>query len=212
MTNAYPQSYLADAKSHLGACTDYLINRCGIATDRIGYLFSVSPIMKSFQAGDPGVVGGLSGAELGARIYEGLYAGETAPAPAPLQDGRTAEYWGGWALAHFQWYWDKSFKWIFARTTMSALLAKYSVYHEMDIARFLEDFKMELDSIEVEPNLRRIRRACGYSQAELAKISGINIRNIQLYEQRVQDINRASAASLRELAKSLACSIEDLME
>lgn len=212
MTNAYPQSYLADAKSHLGSCTDYLINRCGIAADRVGYLYSVSPIMKSFQSGDPGVVGGLSGAELGARIFESLYAGEAAPVPAPLQDGRTAEYWGGWALAHFQWYWDKSFKWIFSRTTMSALLAKYAVYHEMDISRFVEDLKAELDSVEVDTNLRRIRRACGYSQAELAKISGINIRNIQLYEQRVQDINRASAAALRELAKSLACSIEDLME
>lgn len=86
--NAYESFYLPEAKSHLGACTDYLINRCGIAADR----------------------------------------------------------------------------------------------------------------------------AVGYSQSELARRSGVNIRNIQLYEQRVQDINRASAASLAALAQCLSCSIEDLME
>ena len=63
-----------------------------------------------------------------------------------------------------------------------------------------------------EPNLRRLRRAVGCSQAELARRSGVNVRNIQLYEQRVQDINRASAASLSALAQCLSCSIEDLME
>ena len=48
--------------------------------------------------------------------------------------------------------------------------------------------------------------------SELARRSGVNVRNIQLYEQRVQDINRASAASLSALAQCLSCSIEDLME
>jgi hypothetical protein len=40
----------------------------------------------------------------------------------------------------------------------------------------------------------------------------VNIRNIQLYEQGVQDINRASASTLTSLALPLACTIEDLME
>ena len=40
----------------------------------------------------------------------------------------------------------------------------------------------------------------------------MNIRNIQLYEQGVQDINRASAATLASLARPLACMIENLME
>ena len=57
-----------------------------------------------------------------------------------------------------------------------------------------------------------IRRAAGYSQAELSRLSGVNIRNIQLYEQGVQDINRASAATLASLARPLACMIENLME
>ena len=92
------------------------------------------------------------------------------------------------------------------------LLGKYSVYHEMDVSRFLEDFIQELESASVEKNLRRMRLAAGYSQSELSRHSGVNIRNIQLYEQGVQDINRASASTLASRARPLACTIEDLME
>lgn len=70
----------------------------------------------------------------------------------------------------------------------------------------------ELESVKVEKNLRRMRLAAGYSQSELSRLSGVNIRNIQLYEQGVQDINRASASTLASLARPLACAIEDLME
>lgn len=210
--NAYETFYLHEAKSHLGVCTDYLINRCGIAADRVGGVYATSPVMTAFGRGEPAVVSGISGVELGQRLYRGLYGREDAPAWTGDATGRSCEYWGGWALAHFQWRWNRSFKWIFARTRLSDILAKYPIYHEMDVERFLDDFMKELESVPVEPNLRRIRRAVGYSQAELARKSGVNIRNIQLYEQRVQDINRASAASLAELARCLSCSIEDLME
>lgn len=209
---AYEKFYLPEAKAHLGACTDYLINRCGIAADRVGSMYATSPLMKQFARGEPTVVSGISGIELGQRLYRGLYGREDAPEPAAGGGGRSCEYWGGWALAHFQWHWNRSFKWIFARVRFSEVLAKYAVYHEMDITRFLEDFMQELETVVVEPNLRRIRRAVGYSQMELANRSGVNVRNIQLYEQRVQDINCASASSLAALAQCLSCSIEDLME
>ena len=212
MTSAYPRSYLPDAKAHLASCTDYLVNACRIAADRVGYIYVNFPVMRMFERGDPGVVAGISGLELGQRIYRTLYGRDSSPEAPPRSNGRSVEYWGGWALAHFQWQWDKSFKWIFARTTMSGILSKYPVYHEMDITRFLEDFKDELDSVDIETNLGRLRHAAGLSQSGLAKLSGIHLRNIQLYEQRVQDINHASAARIRELAKCLSCSIEDLME
>lgn len=210
--NAYESFYLPDAKSHLGVCTDYLINRCGIAADRVGRLYATSPVMKAFGRGEPAVVSGLSGIELGRRLYCGLYGLEDAPEWTGDATGRSPEYWGGWTLAHFQWHWNVTFKWIFARTGLSGVLAKYAVYHEMDIMRFLEDFMADLKATPVEPNLRRIRCARGYSQAELARRSGVNVRNIQLYEQRVQDINRAAASTLANLAQCLSCAIEDLME
>lgn len=210
--NAYERFYLPDAKSHLGVCTDYLVNHCRIAPDQVGEVYATSPVMKAFGRGYPAIVSGISGIELGQRLYRQRFGREEAPDWTGDAHARSCEYWGGWALAHFQWHWNKSFKWIFARTRLSDILAKYPTYHEMDIARFLDDFMRELESVQTEPNLRRIRRAVGYSQSELARRSGVNVRNIQLYEQRVQDINRASAASLAELARCLACSIEDLME
>ena len=47
-----------------------------------------------------------------------------------------------------------------------------------DVSRFLEDFMLELESVSVEKNLRRMRLAAGYSQLELSRLSGVNIRNI----------------------------------
>ena len=209
---SYNEVYLNEAKRHLGVATDYLANACRIPADRIGDIYAYSPTMVLFGRGDPGVVAGMSGTELGMRLFREIRPDEEAPAPVISTAGRSPEYWGGWALAHFQWYWCKTFRWIFARASMSDVLGKYSVYHEMDISRFLEDFMQELESVKVEKNLRRIRLAAGYSQSELSRLSGVNIRNIQLYEQGVQDINRASASTLASLARPLACTIEDLME
>ena len=209
---SYNEVYLNEAKRHLGVATDYLANICRVPVDRIGYIYASSATMVLFGRGDPGVVAGLSGTELGHRLYQEIRPEEEPPVAVNSVAGRSPEYWGGWALAHFQWYWCKTFRWIFARVSMSDLLAKYGVYHEMDVSRFLEDFMRELESVNVEKNLRRIRLAAGYSQSELSRLSGVNIRNIQLYEQGVQDINRASASTLAALARPLACAIEDLME
>ena len=209
---AYESFYLPEAKRHLGVCTDYLVNVCGVAADRVGDIYGESGTMRQFGRADPGVLAGLSGTELGQRLFRELRAGEEPPEPVRGGPGKSPEFWGGWALAHFQWHWCTTFRWIFERTTLSALLAKYSVYHEMDISRFLEDFMADLRAVATEPHLRRIRRAAGLSQSELARETGVNVRNIQLYEQRAQDIDRASAATLAALARRLGCSIEDLME
>ena len=61
-------------------------------------------------------------------------------------------------------------------------------------------------------HLRRQRLAAGLSQSELAALSGVNIRNIQQYEQRAKDINRAAAGSLQFLARVLGRRIESLRE
>ena len=210
-TRAYSDIYLNEAKRHLGVATDYLVNVCGFPPERVGRIYAGNPTARLFARGDPGIVAGMSGIELGQRIYRETQAGTEAPPPVRAVE-KSPEYWSGWALAHFQWHWCKTFRWIFARTTLTEIVAKYRVYHEMDISRFVEDFMAELVSVKVMPNLRRLRQAAGLSQSGLARASGVNVRNIQLYEQRVQDINRASAATLAALARPLACTIEDLME
>lgn len=49
---------------------------------------------------------------------------------------------------------------------------------------------------EGDSNLKRIRENRGLSQAELAEQSGVNLRNIQMYEQRVNGIDKAQANML----------------
>ncbi|MDE6790153.1 MAG: helix-turn-helix domain-containing protein [Clostridia bacterium] len=61
-------------------------------------------------------------------------------------------------------------------------------------------------------NLKRIRTDKGYSQKQLAELSGVSLRSIQTYEQRQKDINKAQSDSLFHLAKALCCKMEDLLE
>lgn len=63
-----------------------------------------------------------------------------------------------------------------------------------------------------ETNLKRIRTTKGYSQKQLAELSGVSLRAIQTYEQRQKDINKAQSDSLHRLAKVLDCKMEDLLE
>ena len=63
-----------------------------------------------------------------------------------------------------------------------------------------------------ETKLKRIRLIYGCSQRELAEMSGVSLRSIQMYEQRNKDINKAQAESLYCLAKALGCTMEDLLE
>ncbi len=52
----------------------------------------------------------------------------------------------------------------------------------------------------------------GCSQSQLAKMSGVSLRSIQMYEQRNKDINKAQAETLLRLARTLGCRMEDLLE
>lgn len=63
-----------------------------------------------------------------------------------------------------------------------------------------------------ETNLKRVRTAYGFTQAELAERSGVSLRSIQMYEQRNKNINKASADTMYSLAKVLGCTMEDLIE
>ena len=57
-----------------------------------------------------------------------------------------------------------------------------------------------------------MRESRGLSQAELAKESGVKLRSIQMYEQRVNDIDKAQAQTVYKLARVIGCNVEDLPE
>ena len=65
---------------------------------------------------------------------------------------------------------------------------------------------------EGDTNLKRIRENRGLSQAELAEQSGVNLRNVQMYEQRVNGIDKAQSNILYKLSRVLGCNVEDLLE
>ena len=52
----------------------------------------------------------------------------------------------------------------------------------------------------------------GLSQSALSKMANVELRSIQMYEQRHNNINKAQAETLHKLSKVLGCNIEDLLE
>lgn len=60
-------------------------------------------------------------------------------------------------------------------------------------------------------NLKRLRQEKGLTQIELSRLSGVNFRMIQHYEQGDKDIKKAAAETVFKLAKALDCNITDLI-
>lgn len=208
---AYNELYLNDAMNVLANAFDYAINVCKLEPDWFAALFLHSNTSVQFERGNPTIISGKTGEELARSVLEEAYPNEKLPDFAFSLE-RTPEYWAGWALAQYQWASAKRFKDIFERIPLSEIIAMYPVYHEMDISRFNELMDKKYNEFIAETKLRRIRKSRQLSQGELAKLSGINIRSIQLYEQRVNDIDKAQAQTLYKLSRILGCDIEDLLE
>lgn len=59
--------------------------------------------------------------------------------------------------------------------------------------------------------LKEVRKSRGLTQKELSKLSLINLKTIQKYEQGVIDINNANIYTLYKLANTLNCHIWELL-
>ena len=88
----------------------------------------------------------------------------------------------------------------------------YFVYHEMDIMKFVEAINEKWDQYYTETNLKRLRKIAGLSQRELADLSGVALRQIQLFEQKKRNINHTRAIDVLKIGKVLGCKSEDLLE
>ena len=123
----------------------------------------------------------MSGIELGKAIIKKAYNKKDVPNPSFSED-RSPEYWAGWALAEYQWFSGRRFKDIFERIPLSKIINMYSVYHKMDISQFIGSMEKFYTETILETKLKRIRENRGISQSELAKLSGVELRSIQMYE------------------------------
>ena len=211
MTHAYNEFYLSNAKDRLSAFFDYAINDCKMAPEWITSLFVTTGYAEQFERGNPAFVAGMSGVELAQAVILKAYGEKELPQPTWSEE-RSPEYWAGWALASYQWYSARRFKDIFERVPLEDIIRMYPVYHEMDIRHFIDDMEVRYKAAEGESNLKRIRESRGLSQTELAEQSGVNLRNIQMYEQRGNNIDKAQAQILYKLSRTLGCHVEDLLE
>ena len=211
MTHAYNKSYLSSAKNRLAQFLDYAINDCGFKSDWVSKLFIISGFAEQFERGNPTIIAGMSGVELAQNIINKIYSDKELPEPNFAKD-KSPEYWAGWALAEYQWYTGKRFKDIFEYVPLSKIISMYSVYHEMDISQFIEALNNIYINTNADTKLKRIRENRGLSQSELALNSGVHLRSIQMYEQKVNDIDKAQAQTLYKLSRVLGCDIEDLLE
>ncbi len=88
----------------------------------------------------------------------------------------------------------------------------YPAYHEMDLMQFADAMDEKLAQFYTETNLKRLRQYAGLSQSDLAGLSKVPVRQIQLFEQRQRDINHTKAVTVLMLARALGCRCEDLLE
>ena len=59
--------------------------------------------------------------------------------------------------------------------------------------------------------LKKIRESKNISQSELAKLSGVSVQLIHLYEQKPERIKKAKYETLNKIAGALKCSIPELL-
>ena len=154
---------------------------------------------------------GKSGIEVAADVL----AETTGKIPQVLPSerfGRSREFWIGWAIAYYQWFSGRRFGEIFQAISFEELRNMYKTLHEADITKFVDILDARMREAFPDTNLKRIRCAYGYTQAELSARSGVTLRSIQMYEQRNKNINKASAETVLRLSKVLGCAMEDLIE
>ena len=211
MIHAYQEIYLNNVQASLGDMVDYGANLCGFSAESFIKLFLASSVSKKIENGEPAYLSGKSGVELAIEVVKET-TGKDISIEIREQYSRSREYWIGYAIAYYQWYSNRKFKDIFKVFSFSDLQNMYYTLHEADITKFAEIVDSRIREKNPETNLKRIRVAYGSTQSDLAKKSGVSLRSIQMYEQRKKDINKASAETIFRLAKSLGCTVEDLIE
>lgn len=211
MMHAYNENYLNSAMVIFAEMIDYAVNDCGIDGDLFMHMFVVTGAAQRFERGHLKYVTGRSGIEIADEIIQKARDGKGI-AHTKQREGRSPEYWAGWALAQYQWYTAKAFRDIQNLLPLSSVIKLYPTLHEADITKFYDVADHLIAKQNPPTNLKRIRTAIGITQEKLASESGVSLRSIQMYEQRNKDINKAQAISLAKISRVLGCEVEDLLE
>ena len=195
----------------MGDAFDYAINDCKIDGTEFIKMFVASTVCKKIESGETSYISRKSGIEIAiACVYE--ITGKELSVKPSEEFNRSAQYWCGWAVCYYQWWSSRRYADIFKAVSYEDMLELYQTLHEASVEKIASVLDEKVRAVYPETNLKRIRTVYGCSQRELAEMSGVGLRSIQMYEQRNKDINKAQSESLYHLAKVLGCTMEDLLE
>ncbi len=211
MICAYNEMYLPLAQRILGDMYDFAVNSMGFSMSAFQKMFLVSDACIQFENGNPTYVAGMNGCEL-ARIVIRQCGLEGMDIEDAMYLDKSMEYWIGWSIAYYQWQTGISFADLDRCLPVDEIYKMYPTYHEMDISLFVEAVDERVAEYMRESRLRRLRKYAGLSQSQLAKNSGVALRQIQLFEQGQRDINKTQGETLEQLANTLGCQVTDLLQ
>ncbi len=207
---SYDDKYLDSVATNLGTMFEYAVSY-GYSPNVFWNVFASSEVAKQIEKGNPRFLVGYSAIDLLYQVVNGNMQDGDLLKISPFFN-RSRVYWAGWALAQYQNYKNISFFDINKAFPIERVLKLYDTLHEADITKFFDVANDYIGKSKKDTNLKRIRTAAGLSQKQLSEISEVSIRNIQMYEQRHNDINKAQADILYRLSKALGCTMEDLFE
>lgn len=211
MMHAYDRDYLYHAQKNFGHMLDFAVNTCGIDLDEYFRMFFASNVCAQFENGNPAYIVGKTGCELVRLVVSEVKDIEIDKRDVMYLD-KSPEYWLGWTLAYYVWLRNCKFSYVLHAMSSGEMLGMYDTLHEADITKFVANVDYIVDLYYEQTALTRMRNNVGISQIELANRSGVNVRVIQSYEQKLRDINKAQLSTVANLAKAMDCSPLDLME
>ena len=201
---SYSKLYVENVAQNLGTMFQYAVN-LGIEPIKYWEIFINSSVAKQIENGNPRYLAGMSAIEL---LIEVL----NQEIDIKLILDRDKYYWAGYVLAYYQNYKGFSFYRLNIHLPIEKVLYLYDTLHETDISKFYLIADEYIANNKKETNLKRLRKAINLTQEELAIRANVSLRNIQMYEQRQNDINKAQVDILLKITKALGCRLEDVLE
>ncbi len=206
MIRAYDGIYLEDAMQNFAVMMDYGSLVCPGGMDGFYDRMLASDALRQFERGNPRYLAGMSGIELANEVI--CASGESCGTVTYILGDRSDVFWTGWSSAYLQWYVGTSFdnlrRW---GLPAGEIRRMYPMFHEADLSKFLEAALgiIEGNRSRAENRLKHQRKLAGLTQRELSERSGVSLRMIQAYEQFDQNISKAEAGALLNLAAVLGC-------
>ena len=202
MIPAYAEGYVNTFSRSLGNLFHIAVVMEDMDGDEFAGMFATSEVAKGVENAHPLYLAGISSRTM-FRLVTGTFVDTEV-----LPELRSPEFWGGYIAARAQREINCTFARLFERVPYSTIVSMYEPYHEMNESKMLEILKEKV-SPENRLKVRRLER--GVSQAELSRMTGVNLRSIVAYEQGEIDLENASGITLYRLSRTLNCTIEELI-